>query len=290
METEWLNLSIKRIKPLKMENVLDLVHPYLCGIDTPHSPEFRIDRRHDPYGSCLLLGFRSNVEILTARGMETGESGDCIIHTPEFRQYHAAVPGADSGYRNDWIHIGAEIAMPVVKKYGLEFNTLLPAGSPGILSPFIGRIQREANGGEPFRREWIVLEIEQMLLTVARLVRGRAESALTRAEERYRDEFSALRARLLEKQGKTAAVPDLAAELHLSPERFSVLYKKFFRCTPYDDLLEMRLNYARSLLIATSFSMKEIAGECGWRDEHYFSRIFRRKTGMTPTVFRAGSR
>ena len=122
------------------------------------------------------------------------------------------------------------------------------------------------------------------------MVRGRAESALTLAEERYRSDFSALRERLLERQGRTVAVPKLAAELHLSPERFSVLDRKFFRCTPYDDLLEMRLNYARSLLIATSFSMKEIAVECGWSDEHYFSRIFRRKTGMTPTVFRAGRR
>lgn len=266
---------------------LELVLPYLCGVDAKHSPDFLIDRERDPYGSCLILGFRSNAVIQTERGMKNASPGDCIIHTPDFRQYHAAEKGASDGYRNDWLHAGSGIVAPLMEKYGLQFNVLLHTGFPDILSSFILRIRREASYGEAFCKEMIRLQLELMLATVARSLRRRPDGAcLSRSEQRYYSAFLAERTFLYENLGKPFSVKAAASRLHLSPERFAGLYAVFFHRSPYNDLVEMRLNHAKSLLVSSRLSIKEISALCGWEDYHYFSRIFRRKNGIAPTGFR----
>jgi transcriptional regulator GlxA family with amidase domain len=54
--------------------------------------------------------------------------------------------------------------------------------------------------------------------------------------------------------------------------------------------LELRLVRARNLLAETEYSIKEIATQTGFGDEHYFSRLFRQKLNCTPSEWRARSR
>ena len=51
-------------------------------------------------------------------------------------------------------------------------------------------------------------------------------------------------------------------------------------------LTEIRMNRARELLAGTELSMKEICGEVGYSDPNYFSRIFKKHTGLTPTEYK----
>ena len=47
---------------------------------------------------------------------------------------------------------------------------------------------------------------------------------------------------------------------------------------------------ARELLEGTNKSMKEICSEVGYSDPNYFSRIFKKHTGVTPTEYKEGRR
>ena len=60
--------------------------------------------------------------------------------------------------------------------------------------------------------------------------------------------------------------------------------------SPHQYLLEFRLVRARSLLVETEFSIKEIATQTGFEDEFYFSRLFRQKLNLTPSQWRNRSR
>jgi len=51
----------------------------------------------------------------------------------------------------------------------------------------------------------------------------------------------------------------------------------------------LRLVRARNLLMQTSQSIKEIAQQAGFDDEHYFCRFFKLKTGLTPGQWRSRS-
>jgi transcriptional regulator GlxA family with amidase domain len=54
--------------------------------------------------------------------------------------------------------------------------------------------------------------------------------------------------------------------------------------------MEFRIVCARNLLAGTELSVKEIAMQTGFEDEHYFSRLFRQKLNFTPSQWRRRSR
>lgn len=66
-------------------------------------------------------------------------------------------------------------------------------------------------------------------------------------------------------------------------------YEKVTGNSPKHDILRFRLNRAKQLLAETDFSLAYIATKIGFAHTEYFSRIFKKKIGMTPAQFRAQS-
>ena len=60
-------------------------------------------------------------------------------------------------------------------------------------------------------------------------------------------------------------------------------FKKVYGMTPMRFLLNCRLQYAKNLLDTTEMEITEIAFASGFMDSGYFSKMFRRKYGITPT-------
>ena len=56
--------------------------------------------------------------------------------------------------------------------------------------------------------------------------------------------------------------------------------------SPLEYLTRLRLNHASQLMAETALSIAEIARAVGYEDPLYFSRLFRRKMGVSPTEFR----
>jgi AraC-like DNA-binding protein len=258
------------------------------GIHATHTPGFAIDRSHDPYGTCLILAFRSEAVIETLNGLETAQPGDCIIHSADFRQYHTAVTGATEGYSNDWIHIHPAGLTPLVDALKLPFNRLIHTRYPEILTPFIRRMQAELMTPDSYSDAVIRNQIEGMLLGVARssAVAVHQEKQMTTIERYYYHSFCNLRETMLNECFRNFTLAELASQVNLGPERFAVLYRKFFKVTPYGELIEVRLIRAKTLLLNSSMSVQEIARECGWHDNQYFSRLFKRKIGLSPSMYR----
>lgn len=79
---------------------------------------------------------------------------------------------------------------------------------------------------------------------------------------------------------------ELAQELAIS---ISQLNKKLNSITGYPSsgyILQVKLNYAKKLLSTQDKTIGEVASECGIFDMNYFSRIFKKHTGVTPTQFK----
>lgn len=82
------------------------------------------------------------------------------------------------------------------------------------------------------------------------------------------------------------SVNDVANHIGMRPESFIRVFKSEFHRTPFDYLLEKRLNKAKSLLMLSSLSVKEIASSCGFHDNSYFCATFRKATSLSPGAFR----
>jgi two-component system, response regulator YesN len=79
----------------------------------------------------------------------------------------------------------------------------------------------------------------------------------------------------------------VAAQVNLSPSHFSVVFSKEACQTFKEYLTEVRITKAKELLRTTTLRSAEIAYQVGYSDPHYFSHVFRKKTGLSPNEFRA---
>jgi len=69
----------------------------------------------------------------------------------------------------------------------------------------------------------------------------------------------------------------------------SSLQREFANCfgmSPKQYLIQLRMNRALELLTESKLSVKEISSACGFTDEKYFSRAFKKKYGYPPSQFR----
>lgn len=265
-----------------------LIRPYLIDIDTHHSPEFHYDGLGTTDDTCLIMCFRTPFRILTVNGMETGNPGDCILHSLEFRQYHSAEPGARSGFRNDWLKVDFAAVSPLISELNLPCDTLLPTGRPDLLENHIREIREDLDDGDEFSERSILLHLHRLLLSIRRGHdrKTRRQETQTPSEQCHYPRFREIRDRLRRECVGEFHIAALAAETNLSPERFAALYRKFFDKSPYAELIDARLLAARRLLCTTNATIKEIAAACGWRDQYYFSRLFKEKYAVPPKIFR----
>ena len=60
-------------------------------------------------------------------------------------------------------------------------------------------------------------------------------------------------------------------------------FAKYFAMSPKQYLIQLRMNHALELLIKRELSVKEISSACGFTDEKYFSRSFKKRYGYPPT-------
>jgi AraC-like DNA-binding protein len=86
--------------------------------------------------------------------------------------------------------------------------------------------------------------------------------------------------------GEELSRDDVARVACLSPAHFSRLVRQKTGHTFSDLLNQLRVNRASLLLRQTDKSLVQVALECGFRDQSYFTKVFRRVAGKTPREFR----
>lgn len=114
-----------------------------------------------------------------------------------------------------------------------------------------------------------------------------AQQALPAPEAAQANKIESAIARIQSDFARDVDMQALANDLGVS---YSWLRAKFTDHTglaPRQYLLELRMVRARSLLAETSLTVKEIAVQTGFGDEHYFSRIFRQRLKCTPSQWRS---
>ena len=73
---------------------------------------------------------------------------------------------------------------------------------------------------------------------------------------------------------------------NVSANHFSALFSQNMGQTFTEYLTGLRMNKAKELLRCTAMRSNEIAGEVGYKDAHYFSYLFKKTQGMTPSEYR----
>lgn len=114
------------------------------------------------------------------------------------------------------------------------------------------------------------------LLEDWRLHHERTQSKAVSAAKKYINEHYA--------EGLTLDI--IGAEIGLNPSYFSSIFKEETGCGFIDYLTDIRITNAKNLLTETDLEIIEIAEQIGFNDLKYFSKCFRKITGLTPVAYR----
>jgi AraC-like DNA-binding protein len=132
------------------------------------------------------------------------------------------------------------------------------------------------------REKAVLLEIIACFLTEAdshiRVVPGRAGdiTRLNMIEQFIEDHLS-----------EPVTLEQIAKHVHLHPNYLVRYFNKHFAVSPLKYLNRKRMQKAKSLLGATSLSVKEVAERVGYPDTNHFAKAFRRENSRSPTEYRA---
>ncbi len=86
--------------------------------------------------------------------------------------------------------------------------------------------------------------------------------------------------------GESLSVKDYADMCNLSESRFSHLFSEIMGVSPKQYILNAKIEMSKELLENTDLSISQISDMAGFQNQSYFSRIFKKYTGVCPSEYR----
>jgi AraC-like DNA-binding protein len=210
-------------------------------------------------------------------GQHSVSAGDVILLFPEEpNRYHG-----DPAWTTRWIVWNGPEAGLVARLGGLSAAQPIVRQAAAVVARTyvaLDPLMQAEDFASALERKQHLLGLLQGLLRC--LDRDRAPS---------QDAIVALVQRLGAENPERLAVPDMAAQCHLSVSQFRRVFRARTGRSPLDFLIAMRISRAKSLL-ARGGSIKDIAQQTGYTDVFHFMRAFKKATGQTAGQFAAANR
>lgn len=169
--------------------------------------------------------------------------------------------------------------------YGIPVVPLDERAKPEVTN-LIERIRKEQSEGDLAFGEVMLAYLKVLLILAARLKSPKPGVCAPGANNLRHPALIQL-SDLIEQNYHTVHSPSEYAErLHMTAKTLGRIVREHLGTTPTDLIRNRILIHAKWQLLHTLKPVKEISGELGFSDELYFSRLFKKATGFSPTFFR----
>jgi len=198
-----------------------------------------------------------------------GEGAGHFYGNPERRWLHS------------WVHFHGKRIPALLAEAGLEEDFRIAWHDGELLESYFALIYREITGGPQPDARLLEHHLASLFLEIAR---GKENINRPRIPE----EWLEVRRLIGSNPEKELNVRMLAKMVNRSEPTFTANFRRYFGTSPIRCQLDCRMELAKHLLHGSSLSVKEIGERCGYADPFQFSRMFRRRTGVSPLRWRAG--
>jgi AraC family transcriptional regulator, arabinose operon regulatory protein len=247
--------------------------------------DFTIDRPQGMKGWVIHLTVRGRGQVFDEPEGWTCERGELALFAPGTRHFYRRAAGSDCWFHR-WVYFQ-------------------PRGfwSPWLHWPDtcrgVGRLRLHDEALlDEFER--LFVEVDALHRSTHRMAQDLAtnqlERLLLRAQEEAVDDAqdgTAPDARvqaacrwITQHLAEDLSLDEVAREVHLSPSRLAQLFREHTGLSLLRWREDQRLQVARHLLQTTGTPVSHISASVGYDDQLYFSRVFRKSMGVSPTEFR----
>ena len=184
-----------------------------------------------------------------------------------------------------------DIEMPGMN--GIELAKLLREKNPDCIIIFITAYDRFDYAIEamhikafdyllkPWKEEKLTGLINEAIVNIKELS---LENSVN--ENLQESQKSAIKKYIKENYKRDISAGDVAGILGYSDVYFSKIFKQLFDDTFINYLTKVRIDKAKVLLKDVGFNIKEVGASVGYTDSNYFTKVFKRAVGMSPSEYR----
>lgn len=249
------------------------------GYGSRHVPASRIIRTSGN-ADYLIVITRSNASF-TVNGETYLTTPNTLILFDKYTPYNYG--SINEEYINDWLHFDFLDEKPLFEELMLPLNIPITLPEVSIFSTLITLLINELYLKGPYLLENLDSYTRILLHKLSEHIRILPNSVQSHP---YYPAMNQLRASIHNAPYDKWTVSRMADELHMSPSYFQHLYKDLFGISCINDVIGIRIAYARYHLKNTDLSIQEVAELCGYENDVHFIRQFKKLVGMTPGEYR----
>ncbi len=252
-----------------------------CGYYRVHSrPTVSTERPHGRRDYQLLyiakgrgyFWFNGRERVIT--------EGNMILFRPgEAQQYYYHAPDKTEVY---WVHFTGRHVESILEVYELpETENVFYTGTSPDYAWLYRQMIQELQLCRPNYEELLTLNLRHIFIQINRYIKeGRkkgsdAQNEIERATHYFNEHYN-----------EQINIDDYAASRHMSTCWFIRSFRQIVKVTPMQYILSLRMANAQSLLENTEYNISEIAETVGYDNSLYFSRLFHKHIGVSPSEYR----
>ena len=199
--------------------------------------------------------------------------GDFVFYPPKMKQKYTAFPGT----RTIWLHFNGFCVSEIIDEADLKFGVTFSNHSLVAKKLLVQLISR-------YNQKSSVPEEKALLMSVIYQF-GKIQNNITSIDEKFKTCISFI----TENPHIPLNIKELAKECNLSESRFMHIFKEIMGVSVHTYQQSLRINNCKVLLTETNMKISDIAHQSGYDDPLYFSRIFKKITGVSPRSYRNNS-
>lgn len=243
-------------------------------IETPH-PEGRND-----YQLLYIAAGKGHFYFKGSKEETIVPKGNMILFRPKEPQvYYYYAEDKTEVY---WVHFTGSQVEEFLDHYELPkdenvFFTGISPDYPWIYNQIIRELQLQRVNYEELLR----ILLRHILLTINRYIKEQAQTGtdiindMERAAHYFRENYT-----------KNISIEQYAAEHLMSVNWFILSFKNVMKMTPMQYILSLRIAAAKGLLENSNKNINEISDAIGYDNPMYFSRLFKKHTGYSPSQYK----
>ncbi len=261
-ETHFFIFNKDSSMPIKIENI---------GYTPPH-PRYCIQRDHNNYFVLeYVISGKGYLEI-NGKTYEL-EAGDIYCIEPGYD--HLYYSDTKEPFEKMWINFFSDFFVDVFKTYGISGKFVFKKCKCIHLFHELQRIAKISNYSDE-----ICFQISSIIFQIVCIMAENAHN-----QTYISDNAKHIKEYLDNALFSNITIEEIALQMHLSKIQITREFTKYYNQTPYNYLLTIKIKMAEQLLIHSNLRVNEISDKLAFSDPHYFSRIFKKKTGLPPSEY-----
>lgn len=210
-------------------------------------------------------------------GKETAVSArNVLLFHPSEPQIYYFTPADD--VKAYWIHFGGTDVPELIRSLELDSVNIIPYNNSTLFTETIEVIYDELTLKKPFHQLKCTSLLTELLIDINRFHKQNSTSPSDTALE-------AILVYISKNYFRSTSNEEYAAMCNMSTSYFVKMFKNATGTTPQHYKMLYRIERSEKMLIDGSYSISDIASFVGYDDALYFSRIFKKIKGVSPSEY-----